>query len=118
VNIPVINQASKSDMLCRERRALWAAEPLIDSRHGLSILQYMKQLLVEIDDQTALELERVAPARSRMRSEFIRRAIRRALWDEEERATRDAYLQQPDEEAVVHELETWELPVARRRAKR
>jgi predicted transcriptional regulator len=78
----------------------------------------MKQLLVEIDDQTAIELERVAPAKSRMRSEFIRRAIRRALWDEEERATREAYLQQPDEDVVAHEPDTWEPPVVRRRAKR
>jgi predicted transcriptional regulator len=78
----------------------------------------MKQLLVEIDDQTAIALERVAPARSRMRSEFIRRAIRRALWDEEERATREAYLEQPDPEVVADEPATWEPPVVRRRAKR
>ena len=41
----------------------------------------MKQLLIEIDEDMATQLERVAPARSRRRSEFIRAAIRRALWE-------------------------------------
>lgn len=56
----------------------------------------MKQLLIELDPDTAARLERVAPARSRRRSEFIRAAIRRALWDLEEHATREAYARQPD----------------------
>ena len=47
----------------------------------------MKSMLVELDDDVAARLERVAPARSRQRSEFIRNAIRRALWELEERAT-------------------------------
>lgn len=69
----------------------------------------MKQVLVEIDDQTAAELERVAPARSRQRSEFIRRALRRALWDEEERRTREAYLRSPDADGTAYfEPEAWE----------
>jgi len=69
----------------------------------------MKQVLVEIDDQTAAELERVAPARSRQRSEFIRRALRRALWDEEERRTREAYLRNPDAESAPYfEPQAWE----------
>lgn len=78
----------------------------------------MKQVLVELDDQTAAELERVAPARSRQRSEFIRRALRRALWDEEERRTREAYLRTPDTDAAVYfEPEAWE-PGSRKRSKR
>jgi predicted transcriptional regulator len=82
------------------------------------MLQYMKQILVEIDDQTAAELERVAPARSRQRSEFIRRALRRALWDEEERRTRDAYLRSPDTNAAVYfEPEAWEA-TPRKKTKR
>ena len=36
-------------------------------------------MLVEVDDELARRLERVAPARSRRRSEFIRRAILKAL---------------------------------------
>jgi predicted transcriptional regulator len=60
------------------------------------ILVYMKQLLIEIDEEMATRLERVAPTRSRRRSDFIRDAIRRALWELEERATAQAYARQPD----------------------
>jgi hypothetical protein len=56
----------------------------------------MKQLLIEIDSDTAARLDSVAPSRSRRRSEFIRAAIRRALWEIEEEATRAAYARQPD----------------------
>ena len=56
----------------------------------------VKQILVELDPETAARLERAAPARSRKRSEFIRNAIRRALWELEERETRAAYLRVPD----------------------
>jgi predicted transcriptional regulator len=78
----------------------------------------MKQVLVEIDDQTAAELERVAPARSRQRSEFIRRALRRALWDEEERRTREAYLRSPDTEGEAYfDPAAWDT-VPRKKPKR
>jgi Arc/MetJ-type ribon-helix-helix transcriptional regulator len=60
------------------------------------ILQYMKALIVELDDEVAAKLERVAPGRSRQRSEFIRNAIRQALWNIEEKATALAYREQPD----------------------
>jgi hypothetical protein len=55
----------------------------------------MKHMLIDLDPETAAKLEKVAPARSRRRSEFVRAAIRRALWELEERATRDAYVRQP-----------------------
>ena len=61
------------------------------------MLLYMKQLLVEVPDELAKELERVVPARSRKRSEFVRMAIRKALWELEEQATRAAYLRQPQD---------------------
>lgn len=60
----------------------------------------MKQVLVQFDDQTAALLERVAPGRSRKRSEFIRRAVARALLEELERGTRAAYEMRPDEPAT------------------
>jgi len=41
-------------------------------------------------------LDRVAPARSRGRSEFVRAALRKALWELEEKATAEAYRRQPD----------------------
>jgi predicted transcriptional regulator len=60
------------------------------------ILLDVKQLVIEIEPEIAARLERVAPSRSRRRSEFIRRAIRRALWELEEEATARAYREQPD----------------------
>jgi metal-responsive CopG/Arc/MetJ family transcriptional regulator len=56
----------------------------------------MKQLLIELDDDVAAQLERAAPGRSRQRSEFVRNAIRRALWEIEERHTAEAYRRVPD----------------------
>ncbi len=65
--------------------------------HGkIYILHYMKTLIVELDDEVAAKLERVAPGRARQRSEFIRNAVRRALWEIEEQATAEAYRRQPD----------------------
>jgi predicted transcriptional regulator len=56
----------------------------------------MKTLIVELDDEVAAKLEQVAPGRARRRSEFIRNAVRKALWEIEEQATADAYRRQPD----------------------
>ena len=68
----------------------------------------MKSLLIELDDEMAARLERVAPARSRLRSEFVRNAIRRALWALEERSTADAYREQPDSAAAYVDATVWE----------
>jgi predicted transcriptional regulator len=68
----------------------------------------LKQILIEIDADTAARLERAAPARSRRRSEFIRQAIRRALWEIEERETRAAYLRDPDAHEVAWPEPAWE----------
>lgn len=62
----------------------------------------MIKVLVELDDDTAARLERVAPSRVRRRSEFIRAALRRALWELEEQATAQAYQRQPDAGHDVH----------------
>jgi hypothetical protein len=72
------------------------------------ILHHMKPLLVELDDEMAEQLERVAPSRSRQRSIFIRNAIRRALWEIEEQATAEAYRKQPDVEPAYVDPAVWE----------
>ena len=73
------------------------------------ILQYMKQILIKIDDEMAARLEQVAPVRSRQRSEFIRNALRRALWEIEERATAAAYAKIPDSEGDAYfDPRVWE----------
>ena len=74
-------------------------------------LFHMKQVLIEIDEDMAERLERVAPARSRLRSEFIREAIRRALAEVEERRTAEAYRRQPDGEGDAYvDPRVWESP--------
>ena len=83
------------------------------------------KLLIDVDDETAAQLERVAPGRDRRRSEFVRMAIRRALWEIEERATAEAYRRLPDTAADAYvDPATWEsnsssrLRPARRKVRR
>ena len=77
----------------------------------------MNQILLEIDEATFTRLERVAPSRSRKRSEFLRAAIQRALWEIEEKETRAAYLASPDtDREAVFDPSTWEAPAPVRRA--
>jgi Arc/MetJ-type ribon-helix-helix transcriptional regulator len=57
----------------------------------------MKQVIVEFDDVTAARLEKVAPSRTRQRSEFIRAAVRRALDELAESRMAEAYRRQPDD---------------------
>ena len=68
----------------------------------------MKSLLIEVDDELAGRLERVAPARSRRRSEFVRAAILKALWEAEEQATAEAYARCPDSSDAAFDPAVWE----------
>jgi predicted transcriptional regulator len=68
----------------------------------------MKSLLIEVDDELASRLERVAPARSRRRSEFVRAAILKALWEAEEQATAEAYARHPDSPDAAFDPAVWE----------
>ncbi|PYS47044.1 MAG: hypothetical protein DMG13_28830 [Acidobacteria bacterium] len=75
---------------------------------------------MELDDEIAAKLERVAPGRARQRSEFIRNAVRKALWEIEEQATAEAYRRQPDsgDDAYLN-ADVWEpRPKSRRTRKR
>jgi Arc/MetJ-type ribon-helix-helix transcriptional regulator len=78
----------------------------------------MKTLIVELDDAVAAQLERVAPGRARQRSEFIRNAIRKALWEIEEHATAEAYGRQPDSAKDAYlNADVWEPRPASRRVR-
>jgi Arc/MetJ-type ribon-helix-helix transcriptional regulator len=82
------------------------------------ILQNMKAWLVELDDRMAEKLDRVALGRGRQRSEFIRNAIRQALWVIEEKATAKAYGRAPDSiEDVYLDSKAWEPRPKVRRAR-
>jgi predicted transcriptional regulator len=79
----------------------------------------MKQLLVEIDEGTFHELERIAPARSRRRSAFIRAAIQKAICEEQERNTAEAYRKTPDSaDDAWFDPRVWEPKRAPRRPRR
>jgi len=85
------------------------------------ISESMKQLLVEIDEDTFRKLEQIAPARSRRRSAFIRAAIQKAICEEQERATAEAYRKVPDNaDDVWFDPRVWEPkpPVYRGRRRR
>ena len=85
----------------------------------LHIIDYMNPLLVELDDEVAAKLEQVAPGRARRRSDFIRMAVRRALWDLEEQATAEAYQRVPDSTAEASvDPAVWEPRPKRRRVRR
>jgi predicted transcriptional regulator len=68
----------------------------------------MEVLRIEIDDKTMKRLDKIAPARSRQRSAFVRAAIQRALWEIEELRTREAYTRWPDSaEAAYFDPSVW-----------
>jgi hypothetical protein len=73
------------------------------------ILIYMKKVLIEIDDRCARDLERIAPAAERLRAEFIRRAIQRAVDIALDRVTEEAYRRHPlDGEVTAADLVGWD----------
>jgi hypothetical protein len=64
----------------------------------------MKSLLVQLDEPTFELLNKVAPPTKRLRAQFIRRAVLKALMEVEEARTRAAYAAQPDSES---EADDW-----------
>jgi hypothetical protein len=78
-----------------------------------------RRIILELDTTTAKELEAIAPARDRRRSEFVRRALRRALDEEIEARMREAYRRQPDDAGAPYfEAAAWEPRRARPRRRR
>ena len=69
----------------------------------------MKNILVQLDDRCARDLERVAPARDRKRAEFIRLAVRRAIDLALDGATEVAYRAAPlGGELTQGDLDGWD----------
>jgi metal-responsive CopG/Arc/MetJ family transcriptional regulator len=67
----------------------------------------MKSLLIQLDEQTLIALNRLAAPGKRKRSEFVREAIRKAIRQAEYRAMREAYRKQPDSAA---DADDWSTP--------
>jgi hypothetical protein len=69
----------------------------------------MKRILIEIDDRCASDLGRVAPTKKRMRAEFIRLALRRAIDAALDRTTEAAYRVRPLAEGFTSaDLHGWD----------
>lgn len=76
---------------------------------AIYIFGYMKQILIEIDDRCARDLARVAPTGNRVRAEFIRMALRRAIDLALDRDTEAAYRKQPAaDDAAPADLLGWD----------
>ena len=67
----------------------------------------MPQVLVQFDEATLKAIDRVAPAAKRKRADFIRKAVRDALFRRETERMREAYRLQPD---TGGDGDVWELP--------
>jgi hypothetical protein len=67
----------------------------------------MSQVLINFDEATLKAIDRIAPAAKRKRADFIRQAVKDAIFRKETEKMREAYLLQPDS---ADGSETWELP--------
>ena len=65
----------------------------------------MPQVLVHFDESTLKAIDRIAPAAKRQRADFIRKAVKDALFQRETERMREAYRLQPD---TVDDADTWE----------
>jgi predicted transcriptional regulator len=68
----------------------------------------MKSVLIELDEPTYRALNHVAPAAKRVRAQFIRDAIRKAIREAEYERIRLAYQAYPDSEAEADDWSTAE----------
>lgn len=67
----------------------------------------MSQVLIQFDDATLKAIDRIAPAAKRKRADFIRQAVKDAIFRWETDRMREAYRLQPDS---VEGSDTWDLP--------
>jgi hypothetical protein len=67
----------------------------------------MSQILVHFDEATLRAIDRIAPAAKRKRADFIRQAVKDAIFRKEAERMREAYRLQPDS---AEGAEAWELP--------
>ncbi len=66
----------------------------------------MPQVLVHFDEATLQAIDRIAPAAKRQRADFIRRAVKDALFLRETERMREAYRLKPD---AAEPEGVWEL---------
>ena len=67
----------------------------------------MPQILIHFAEETLKAIDRIAPAAKRKRADFIRLAVKDAIFRNETERMREAYRLQPD---TAEGSEIWELP--------
>ena len=66
----------------------------------------MPQVLIQFETATLEAIDRIAPAAKRKRADFIRKAVKDAIFLHEQTRMREAYRLQPDS----GDADIWELP--------
>jgi metal-responsive CopG/Arc/MetJ family transcriptional regulator len=61
----------------------------------------MPRILIQLESSTLKAIDRIAPAAKRQRADFIRRAIKDAVFRYEQKKMREAYRCQPDLFAIL-----------------
>jgi predicted transcriptional regulator len=80
-----------------------------DSGRASGKIELVSTVQIEVDDELLEKLDRLGPDPSSRRSEFISMAIRKALWELEEKETAAAYARQPDSEDDAYvDPDSWE----------
>ena len=67
----------------------------------------MQKVLIQFEDATLEAIDRIAPAAKRKRAEFIRSAVKDAIFRYEQERMREAYRLMPDS---AQGADPWELP--------
>lgn len=70
----------------------------------------MPQILIQFEQATLEAIDRIAPTAKRKRADFIRKAVKDAIFKHEQERMRHAYRLQPD--AAVDAGTAWDLPEA------
>ena len=68
---------------------------------------HMQKVLIQFEDATLEAIDRIAPAAKRKRADFIRCAVKDAIFRYEQERMRAAYRAQPDS---ADDAATWDLP--------
>jgi hypothetical protein len=68
----------------------------------------MPQVLVQFETSTLEAIDRITPAAKRKRADFIRKAVKDAIFRHEQKKMREAYGVQPDSPA--EQPGSWDLP--------
>ena len=66
----------------------------------------MPQVLIQFETATLEAIDRIAPAAKRKRADFIRKAVKDAIFLHEQTRMKEAYRRQPDSA----DADIWELP--------